>query len=204
MDPGADDYNLPGYFGNARWDYYRLRAEGHNTLVISPDAAPDQEPSAAAKITRFCDRAGDSFAIADLTPAYARKAKSVLRGVRLTGRDLLVQDEITGAASADIYWFLHTAAKIECHDATATLTQNGKTLTAALLSPPGGKFTVRDALPFPTSPNPEGQMKKHASGKPSKTLTVQPPAGSSIRITVLLSPGQPPAGARAVPLADWK
>ena len=169
--------------------------------MISPDAKPDQEPSAEAKIIRFSDRAGDSFAIADLTPAYAGKAKSVQRGVRLTGRSLLVQDGITGAASADIYWFLNTAAKIECR---ATFTQNGKTLTATLLSPPGAGFTVRDALPFPTSPKPEGQMKKHASGKPSRKLTVQPPAGSVVRITVRLSPDQPDAAEKVVPLADWK
>ena len=34
-DLGADDYNMPGYFGGKRWTYYRLRAEGHNTLVIN-------------------------------------------------------------------------------------------------------------------------------------------------------------------------
>ena len=36
VDLGGDDYNLPGYFGRQRYDYYRLRAEGHNTLVIDP------------------------------------------------------------------------------------------------------------------------------------------------------------------------
>ncbi|MBI3461855.1 MAG: heparinase II/III family protein, partial [Planctomycetes bacterium] len=41
-DPGPDNYNLPGYFGSQRWSYYRCRAEGHNTLVINPEPAPDQ------------------------------------------------------------------------------------------------------------------------------------------------------------------
>ena len=45
MDLGADDYNLPGYFGKQRWDYYRLRAEGQNTLVINPGPGPDQDPA---------------------------------------------------------------------------------------------------------------------------------------------------------------
>ena len=51
MDLGADDYNLPGYFSSLpgysagpRWKYYRLRAEGHNTLVINPGGTPDQDP----------------------------------------------------------------------------------------------------------------------------------------------------------------
>ena len=35
-DIGGDDYNLPGYFGSdQRYDYYRLRPEGHNVYVIS-------------------------------------------------------------------------------------------------------------------------------------------------------------------------
>ena len=44
MDLGADDYNLPGYFGGQRWNYYRLRAEGHNTLVINPTAGARPGP----------------------------------------------------------------------------------------------------------------------------------------------------------------
>jgi len=33
VELGGDDYNLPGYFGKKRWEYYRLRTEGQNTLV---------------------------------------------------------------------------------------------------------------------------------------------------------------------------
>ncbi|MBI3920212.1 MAG: DUF4962 domain-containing protein, partial [Armatimonadetes bacterium] len=29
VDLGADNYNLPGYFGRQRWTYYRMRAESH-------------------------------------------------------------------------------------------------------------------------------------------------------------------------------
>ncbi len=50
LDLGADDYNLPGYWsrgGNGkRWTYYRMRAEGHNTLVLNPGMGPDQDPFA--------------------------------------------------------------------------------------------------------------------------------------------------------------
>ena len=31
---GSDDYNLPGYFGDKRWTYYRLGTQGQNTLLI--------------------------------------------------------------------------------------------------------------------------------------------------------------------------
>jgi hypothetical protein len=40
LDLGSDDYNLPGYFGGKRLTYYRLRAEGHNTLLLDPTASP--------------------------------------------------------------------------------------------------------------------------------------------------------------------
>ena len=50
-DLGADNYNLPGYFSSLpgystgpRWNYYRLRAEGHNTLVINPGEHPRSGP----------------------------------------------------------------------------------------------------------------------------------------------------------------
>jgi len=36
LDLGADNYNMPGYFGKQRWTYYRMRAESHNTLVLNP------------------------------------------------------------------------------------------------------------------------------------------------------------------------
>src|SRR6185436_3671178 len=72
VDLGADNYNLPGYFGEQRWNYYRLRAEGQNTLVINPGAGPDQDSSAASRIVRFEMSDERSFAIADLTPAYKK------------------------------------------------------------------------------------------------------------------------------------
>ena len=57
FDLGADDYNMPGYFSTGangpRWNYYRLRAEGHNIIVLNPGLQPDQNPLASAKITKF-------------------------------------------------------------------------------------------------------------------------------------------------------
>ncbi len=85
LDLGADNYNLPGYFGRQRWNYYRLRAEGHNTLVINPGEGPDQDPAAKARIIRFESRPERAFAIADLTPAYAKNARKVWRGHRPPG-----------------------------------------------------------------------------------------------------------------------
>jgi hypothetical protein len=72
VDLGADNYNLPGYSGGRRWQYYRMRAEGHNTLVIDPGPEPDQDPKAATRIVRFVSNSQRAFAIADLTPAQVQ------------------------------------------------------------------------------------------------------------------------------------
>ena len=50
LDLGSDDYNLPGYFGKQRWNYYRLRTEGHNTLTIEGE---NQNPEARHTCSRF-------------------------------------------------------------------------------------------------------------------------------------------------------
>jgi hypothetical protein len=206
FDPGGDDYNLPGYFGSHRWDYYRLRAEGHNTLVIAPDARPDQSVRAKARITRFSDQPGRSFAIIDLDEAYAGRASAAQRGILLTGRNVLVQDEVkTKEAPAEVWWFMHTGAEVKCDGATATLTQNGRHLTATLLSPEGATFDVLPAEPLATSPHPKRQQVKHTSTKGAQKVAIHLRSATSPRIAVLLSPGDEPATQfRITPLADWK
>lgn len=205
IDLGADDYNLPGYFGSNRWSYYRLRAEGHNTLVIAPCSEPDQDPRAATKITRFSAVPGQSFAVADLTPAYASTARSVQRGVALRDRDVVVQDEIRTQKPTEIWWFLHTDADVKCEGAKATLTKNGAQLTATIVSPAGATFAVMPAEPLPSSPHPPRQQVKHASAAHPQKLAVRLENASEVRLVVLLSPGGAPAKASTVvPLSEWK
>ena len=155
VDLGADDYNLPGYFGGQRWTYYRMRAEGHNTLVVNPTSQPDQNPRAATKIVRFDSRPERAWAIADLTAAYAGEAREIRRGIALLDRkQVLVQDELNCITPADVWWFAHTPAQVKLsgNGATATLSQGDKTLVAQILSPANASFRVMDAAPLPSSP----------------------------------------------------
>jgi Heparinase II/III-like protein/Domain of unknown function (DUF4962) len=162
VDLGSDNYNLPGYFDvNAkRWTYYRLRAEGHNTLVINPTNGPDQNIRATARITKFESNPGKAFAITDLTAAYSAWAKKVERGMAmLDRRAVLVQDEVTSTQPVEAWWFFHTPADIEVstNGSFAMLTIHGRRLAATIVSPAGARFETLPAAPLSSSPHPAGQ-----------------------------------------------
>lgn len=207
-DIGSDDYNLPGYFGGKRWDYYRLRAEGHNTLVINPGKGTDQNPKAAARMLRFESKPDAAFAIADLTPAYAADVQRAERGLRLIGRkSVLVQDEVMTKQPAEVWWFLHTAAKIQLgrDGRTAELQRGTKRLRAILLSPAKASFEVMAAEPLPTSPVALQQAKNKGTSKLAVHLTDV----TDLRLAVLLEPvTDGPASTQPRPvsvgsLKDW-
>lgn len=157
IELGADNYNLSGYFSDKRYNYYRIRAEGQNTLVMNPGREPDQSQTMDAPIFKFEPTSDEVFAIADLTPAYERHAQRVWRGVTLQEdrSQVLLQDEIEANEPAELWWFMHTqaAVEIESDGTTAVLSQNGKRLWARIVAgPDDAEFTVMDAEPLPTSP----------------------------------------------------
>jgi hypothetical protein len=207
MDLGSDNYNLPGYFAAQRWTYYRLRAEGQNTLVINPTESPDQDPVAATRIARFESTPQKAFAIADLTPAYAGRATRVWRGMALLDRSqVLVQDEVQAKTPAELWWFMHTPTSVEIDSdgRSARLKQATAQLEARILSPAGARFQLMDAHPLPTSPHPTGQ----ATNERVRKLAIHLTDISDTRLSVLLVPK--PASQEAVippvtlsPLSDW-
>jgi hypothetical protein len=206
-DLGADNYNLPAYFGNQRWNYYRLRAEGQNTLVLNPSAGPDQDPQAATRILRFKSSPDRAFAIADLSPAYRRDARKVWRGMSLVNRNvLLIQDEIEAEKPAELWWFMHTPAAVEIKNngRSAELQQVGARLNAQILSPEGATFQLMEALPLPGSPHPERQAKNAGTRK----LAIHLEGIKNCRVAVVLAPvtedrGQGPAQFKLKRLSDW-
>jgi len=206
-DLGADNYNLPGYFGGQRWTYYRLRAEGHNTVILNPGPEPDQDPKGAARIAKYEARSDRAIAIADLTPAYAQQARQAKRGIAVLGRrQVLVQDEIAADKPMEVWWFLHTPAEIQVAEdgRSAILMRDGRRLRAQLLSPDGARLTVMDARPLPTSPQPEQQARNEGIRK----LAIHVTDAKDLRLAVLLVPlpegeraAEPPPG--LTPLSDW-
>jgi len=215
VELGSDNYNLPGYWdrgtGEKRWTFYVLRAEGHNTLVINPGSTQeDQYIWANGKITRFDDRGQNPFAVTDLSEAYAQNgAKSVIRGITFLNREqLLIQDEVQ-ADNAELWWFMHTRADIEVSNGgkSALLTQNGKRLMAHIVSGPATAFfTVKDARPLPSSPEPVANSGRNTRNV--RKLSVHLDGVTDLRLAVMLVPlkegqSKPTQLPEIIPLADW-
>lgn len=148
LELGTDNYDLPGYFGRQRWSYYRLCTRGHNTLLID---GQNQNPRAFAKIVEFSSTPEQGTATADLTDAYKSQLRSAFRTVTLdrTKLTVVIADKIgprVNNSVKNVVWQMHTNAEIAISDdgKTATLTQNGKALTATIASStnPDLKFKV--------------------------------------------------------------
>ena len=158
---GADDYNLPGFFGKKRYEYYRVRAEGQNTLVINPAMAqPDQDQKAFCKIISCQTQRRTTRIQADLTAAYAtHDAKRVIRTFSLAPSGLTITDQIELNKAGEVWWFCHVYDKVTIADdrRSATITKGDKTVTVKLQQPAGAKLVLMPAQPLPSSPQPEGQ-----------------------------------------------
>lgn len=191
---GADEYNMPGYFGGQRWTYYRLKTEGH-TLAMNGE---NQNPKAAAPIVIFDSRPDRARAVADLSRAYeAGGAKRVRRGLELGANRsrVLVQDELELSKLTEVSWTMHTRARVEVAGSVATLRQGDKQLQARILSPGNAQFTF-EAVNL-TAP----QRSTKGLGK---LLIRLPSQEGDLRIAVLLTPGTDRGEkVKLMSLAEW-
>jgi len=198
IDLGRDYYNIPGYFSpEKRWTYYRLRTEGHNTLVIDGE---NQDLKAAAPIISYGSTPARAFAVADLSAGYAPRARRVQRGVAMLDRKrVLVQDEIEVDAPLNIEWTMHTTANVKIDGPLATLSLDGRQLRVrAALAAAGAAWQVR-----PVNLEPPQLPTKNVR-KLVLRVKATPPR---TRFAVLLAPVLAGEGGVAqidlLPLADW-
>jgi hypothetical protein len=195
VDLGADNYGLPGYWekdtGGRRWKAYRIRAEGHNTLVINPGTThEDQHPMVKGKIIDFSGADNHPFAIADLTDAYKQNgALRVRRGIKLVDRcALLVCDELSLEYPSEVWWFMHTQADITLapDGHKAILQQKGKQVEVSLLAAPEQvNFIVMDAERLPSSPGPTPGER---GAKGYRKLAVRMECVTDVQLAVSLVP----------------
>lgn len=179
-DLGQDNYNLYAYWTTDptaeknRWAYYRMRAEGHNTLVINPSSGPDQAVESESRITDYHSSAAYGYAVLDMSDAYADNASKVNRGLYFNkeNNSLLIQDEYTLSAQSDVYWFMHTAAaaEVSADGKSAVLTRWGKRVWIGIIEG-DGVLTCEEDIPFASSPNPNVWPENRNNGLSQATDT---------------------------------
>jgi hypothetical protein len=140
LDLGGDNYNLPNYFGNKRWTYYRLRTESHNTPTIDGE---NQNPKAAAPMTMQ-----GGVAKIDLTAAYAGKVTRMERSAWLADRvKAVVRDEIEAAQPVEVGWGITTRAELSVKGRRAEMTRDRRDMVAEIVSPADAVFELGSATP---------------------------------------------------------
>ena len=157
-----------------------------------------------------------SVGIVDLTSLYSKmRVSSVQRGFLLDRTDgsLLVQDELTATSAPQINWFMHLPIAYASRGSQIAISSDGKTATVTIgsnrlqlriLAGTGATFTVAEAAPLPTSPNPSGQAGTSGVCK----LAISYTGSTSERLAVWMVPlksGQavPTVTPTVAPLASW-
>ena len=136
--------------------------------------------------------------MADLTAAYGGSAERVWRGLTLPQRrHLLIQDEMEANQPVEMWWFMHTRARVELEPdgRIAHLRQGQAGLEARLVSPSNASFQVMEAGPLPSSPHPP----KQADNPGVRKLSVHLQPAQEARLAILLTPYRP---GQAVPRLD--
>ena len=191
IDSGVEHETYMGHrHKNPRYAYYRVRAEGHNVPVLNPAQGPDQNPKAVAKIVKFESTPQQAVVVVDLAQAYQPHADRLLRTFTLEDRKrLVVTDELRAREPSELWWFLHTEARVDLADGgrSATLSLHGKSLRIQLREPADAALEVMECRPLPSSPNPEPQADNRGRCKLALHLT----GVKATRIEVLLLPQEP-------------
>ena len=206
MDLGSDNLTYTNNFPGPRNSVYRIRAEGHNTIVINPTADIEQEMSADCPVVRAQSKPRGGFQVLDMTTAYLRNASKVERGYMLTGdrRTAVIRDEIELLSPSTIYWFMHTAAQIEITSAdTAVLSIGNKRMQLKMLCEGGtAELTQMDAKPLPTTNSLQGEAVNNGVRKIAIIVKGSGKVAISVRLTPMdESDAQQPFTCEKI--ADW-
>lgn len=183
VELGGDNYNLPAYFGKERWNYYRLRTEGQNCITLD---GQNQNPKAKAPLVSFIPARDGGSATADLTAGYAPKANSYKRTVALDREALSITDVLETLMPADVLWRVHTRAQVAIapDGQQAALTQNGKTIYAALEAPAEAHFMVEEVVIPPAAGSKEQPKPLVGTRRLMVSLPTQTRLNLKVRFTI--------------------
>jgi len=194
--------------GCERMDFYRIRTEGHNAVVINPAEKDSQDLKGSSVITTLRSSPSEALLVADLAKAYPDHVSKYQRGIRFFDhrRKILIRDEIEALGDAEMWWFGHTPAQIEVLDGgrKARLTYEDKVLYAHLQSPAEATFASMPAAPLPSSPNPDVQNRNKGISK----LAVHIEKMQKGVIEIVMVPGygfeeEPTVAVASKPIAEW-
>ncbi len=203
----TDVGNEPIYKLKDRMYSYRIKAEGHNTLVINPTEGIDQADNITCPITGY-GSGNEAYAITDLTEAYAPSgADKVVRGLKMIKDKecVIIQDEISLREPGEIYWFAHSKGQIEVASdgRSAIVTVDSERLFVKLLSE-DGQFTVMKAEPLPESKNVPGASANNDFRKLSVHLTNTKDTTISVAFIPLKNGETSPSWEPSVtPISEW-
>lgn len=142
-------------------DNFEIWVDPANETITKRKEIDDQNRNAYCYIDKYETGEKAAFAVSDITEAYESWANSAIRGAGLfdNRRVAVIRDEIKLRDAYDVYWFGHTQAEITVSEdgKSAILEKDGKRLWAGIIDGTDGRFSVMDAAPFATSPDPSGQ-----------------------------------------------
>lgn len=205
IDLGSEDYNLFNEKGVANNAAYRKRAEGHNVVVINPDAEYNQTEGIFSEVERFEANEYGGYVIADMKDVY-RQAPEMKLGYYVGDnyKSVTVRNEMKlKTPNSTVYWFMHTRADIAIDGDRAYLYQDGKALELKFSTNASkAELYTMDAVPLETSPNPPGQTENTGI----KKIVIKLTASSETYLAVKLAA----CGTGAVltpvmdtPLGEW-
>jgi hypothetical protein len=138
-DLGKDDYNMPGYSGNQRWDYLRLNNLSHNTLVI--DEKLQATPREGCVVSPVFTGSSKSGVVVKLAPAYQGQAQEVERSFTFGHTDGSVRTyDIVTKPVGPVRWAVVTKAKLKIEGSRVILEQAGKRLVLERHDQAGGNW----------------------------------------------------------------
>lgn len=138
------DYITYSYGTGKRQSIYRVRAEGHNTLVINPQESTlketqdgGQAADTDAKVIDFGTLSDGTFATLDLSSAYPDSCTKVTRKFSLTDNrtSAIIEDNIELKDTSEIYWFMHMKAPdnvTKNEDGSITIIREGKKINVSV------------------------------------------------------------------------
>lgn len=225
---GAIGYDWEG----SRHEFYKGRTEGQNTIVINPDEKSGQAHNGESVFESYYSDEESAYAILDMTDVYNKETTvtdqkdengntitytdpttvtSARRGVRMYNdrTRIVLQDEVTMSSPSEYWWFAHPNSSVKKGDITiynngrsARIACKGRYLYMNITSNQNAVFEVVDAVPLPTSPDPEDNA-INASIKLAVHLTDV----TDVRLAIEMIPTEseePVFSGYTIPLDGWK